>query len=460
MADPTAGVLTLPSGAVLRTVDDLLSLCCNQSAVAADLIRARGGECAAWVRGLGQADAAQSERCVRLGGEIERAQAALARATFPPLVVIGSLVTLFVTPPPAPAPPPGPPPPAGKGPVIVAAHMRPTLWMLLKTSFRRPRGPQAAGRTTRFLDRMAEELRVTRRQIRRAILAGSCLAALLAGGGAWWLHAQRTELDAERAGGFRDRTVDEVFQRARRSIVLVVCHWRARGASAWCDSKGTGFVVADETVATNKHVVRPWLFAADPAASDGGVRGHVEVEAGEVQYFVYPEDRRILREVIDARTGEPATVIDYDEAPFSSRCGQVRLAKAAPDEIEGGVHSARSDLDLALLEVSGVGRPALALDPWTRLAPGDRLLALGFPSSVAKFEDLHVRVARREFTVEQVQRRIMLAEAAQGGLSGGPLLARNGKVVGIVEGILPGGDARGGAQGYAIRAEHLERLMR
>lgn len=449
-------MVTTRNGRKLERIDELLSLCIDRPDEAAELLRERGTECAAWVRSLAAAQAAPSGGAAAaasadLAASIEEAQRLLKSDMVPPQAVLASLIARATT-------PPAPPSAASSAPPSAAAPSAPpdagatrsTLWQVMKHALTRSRAVPGPGRTTRFLQFAAEDLRWTRRQLRRVLVAAACGIALLAAAIVWLVLHWPGET------GFRP----EVFERARRSIVLIVCHWKPAGSRAWIDGRGTGFVVGPGLVATNKHVVKPWLFRGEFPLRRGEPAPTAPVEPDAVEYYLFLEDNPVTREALDPRTNEPVTEVLYAEAPFSTPHGEVGLPRTAADDFDGGFHAARSDADVAVLPVKGLDRPALALDPARRLAAGDRLLALGFPSSIAKFEDGTVRVARREFTVEQMQHRIMLEQSAQGGLSGGPLVTADGKVVGIVSGVLGPSEGHGGTQAYAIRVEHLAALLR
>ena len=120
--------------------------------------------------------------------------------------------------------------------------------------------------------------------------------------------------------------------------------------------------------------------------------------------------------------GDPAPQIEFFSQPNT-------LVTAEVQRIEGG-----DPRGLALLAIRGkdlrpLGVVALALDTSSTLKGGDDATAIGFPSGGGSWAVSKLTVNARD------GRDLILAGAVNEGNSGGPIL-RNGKVVGVVTGLV------------------------
>ena len=122
---------------------------------------------------------------------------------------------------------------------------------------------------------------------------------------------------------------------------------------------------------------------------------------------------------------------------------------AGGQESAATVVSARPEHDLAVLQATTVPDDLVpaTLRSTRGLAPGDEVVAVGFPFGIGPSASAGVISGlRREFWSQKGQRRltnlIQFDAAANPGNSGGPLVTLDGEVVGIVTGLLNPTDQR------------------
>lgn len=189
-----------------------------------------------------------------------------------------------------------------------------------------------------------------------------------------------------------DGITTDVADAVRGSIV------RVSGSTPECDGgvSGSGFVIAPEIVATNAHVVA------------GVERPLVRLRASD--------------------SSLPGTVIHFDP-----------------------------NLDIALIGVPGLRQPALPLLN-AKAATGDDAVVAGFPESgpfvaqAARVRALMDAVGDDIYGQAGVEREIyVLRTSVRPGNSGGPLLDRDGRVMGMVFGADKGEEQTA----YAISSRHL-----
>jgi S1-C subfamily serine protease len=112
-------------------------------------------------------------------------------------------------------------------------------------------------------------------------------------------------------------------------------------------------------------------------------------------------------------------------------------------ESEATVIGVRPEHDLAVLQAKQLpdDLPAATLRSTANLAPGDEVIAVGFPFGIGPSVSMGVVSGlRRDYFSQQGKRvltnLIQFDAAANPGNSGGPLVTTDGEVVGIVTGIL------------------------
>ncbi len=196
---------------------------------------------------------------------------------------------------------------------------------------------------------------------------------------------------------------------------------------------GTGFFVSAEgLLVTNKHVVEPWEFEADSVALlEDGYR----LDISSVRRYAWRSGSRVRN--ADERW-------NFEDA-FSSRDGTLTLAAIAPDSMEERVDRKRDGTphrgrfhrwdngDLALLRAR-VDRPVLALPLASDLADLRKLepvMVLGFPGGAGYLESGIAETAPSRGTVRKIEDTLFIDASILGGDSGGPVIDRRGRVVGV-----------------------------
>jgi len=121
----------------------------------------------------------------------------------------------------------------------------------------------------------------------------------------------------------------------------------------------------------------------------------------------------------------------------------IRLVFADGSESAASVTGAQPENDLAVLQAHTVPDDLVAatLRSTTDLAPGDQVVAVGFPFGIGPSTSAGVvsglgRSFRSPEGKQEIGNLIQFDAAANPGNSGGPLVTMDGEVVGIVTGIL------------------------
>lgn len=144
-----------------------------------------------------------------------------------------------------------------------------------------------------------------------------------------------------------------------------------------------------------------------------------------------------------------------------ANCRRIRV-RLGRKTAQATLAAADSRADLAILDLSATltSRPALFRQPKVAVL-GEQVLIAGYPLQGLLSHEMHVAVG----IVSALggprgdRRLIQVGAQVQPGSSGGPVLDRAGRVIGVVAGVLPPGDAaRAGAIGtpqisFAIRGE-------
>lgn len=250
----------------------------------------------------------------------------------------------------------------------------------------------------------------------------------------------------------------EVEHQVERSLLLLATRYELRRGleSETRIAVGTGFVVRDGWIATNKHVVQPWKFAEGALLRSDGW----ELVESSVTYAAWPEGADVL---------DAAGELDFARAVTSSD-GSLQLLATAPDvlekrvlrrrvgarssEVECDVH-ADDNNDLALLAVrSRIALVPLPLGALTPPRKTDDVLLVGFPRGPTVFEDGVAECSPVAGSIRKLQSTILVSAPVLDGNSGGPLVDREGRVIGVATRI-----AHDASMGVCISVEHLQELM-
>lgn len=222
-------------------------------------------------------------------------------------------------------------------------------------------------------------------------------------------------------------------------------------------SWGSGFfVTGNGLIATNKHVVQPWLF--DAAAIAERAQGW-DVDPASVRYQAWAAGSQV---------GGIESGRERGTADFDSRSSSLSLAHVAPDSLvsktvpvpgKGDLATSAHRLgrnDLALLRaVTGVPVRALPLSPPGRVvAQGEALMAIGYPDADTRLEMGVARCSTCLGHATKVEDSIEFDGQIVPGSSGGPLVDEQGFVVGVVSSVL--GKAR---TARCIQSEHLRAAL-
>jgi S1-C subfamily serine protease len=179
--------------------------------------------------------------------------------------------------------------------------------------------------------------------------------------------------------------------------------------------------------AVRQSVVRIRGYAIDPSEPEAGLK-----ERGTGTGVVIMEDGTLLTNLHVVAGAEELRVTFFDGSETTAT-----LAGAQPDN------------DLAVLKPKEIpdDLPPATLGASNRLAPGDEVVAVGFPFGIGPSVSAGVVSGlNREFKSEEGERPlkglIQFDAAANPGNSGGPLVTMSGEVVGIVTAILNPTSAR------------------
>lgn len=143
-----------------------------------------------------------------------------------------------------------------------------------------------------------------------------------------------------------------------------------------------------------------------------------------------------------------------------ARCRRIQV-RSGRKTAQGKLASANARADLALLDLSALtAKPAVLRRP-PKAVLGEQVLIAGYPLQGLLSHEMHVSVGVVSALAgpRGDPRFIQVGTRVQPGNSGGPVLDREGRVIGVVAGVLPPADAeRAGAIGplqtsYAIRGE-------
>lgn len=179
--------------------------------------------------------------------------------------------------------------------------------------------------------------------------------------------------------------------------------------------------------AVRQSVVRIRGYAVDPSEPEAGLK-----ERGTGTGVVIMEDGTLLTNLHVVAGAEELRVTFFDGTETTAK-----IAGAQPDN------------DLAVLKPKEIpdDLPPATLGASNRLAPGDEVVAVGFPFGIGPSVSAGVVSGlNREFKSEDGERPlkglIQFDAAANPGNSGGPLITLSGEVVGIVTAILNPTSAR------------------
>lgn len=259
------------------------------------------------------------------------------------------------------------------------------------------------------------------------------------------LHVSISFLDKDSRRPLRYGAINPDGQPLKDSDGNVVYSLDGRAPEVREDFFGTGFIVTDNAVLTNHHVAQPWWQNEElGAATQQGLQPTI---AEMTAYFP------------DATTGVPLSVSQISD-----------------------------EADLALLrgDISGLKRPTLKLDGRKEAAvSGQPLISLGYATGISAIlaragEDTVKDIVKKsggdpKRIVEELQQRKLIrplvtqghigdvltdkivydAQTTSGG-SGGPLINRDGQVIGVTFAVVRGF----GGSNFGVPIRYAQRLLK
>jgi hypothetical protein len=219
---------------------------------------------------------------------------------------------------------------------------------------------------------------------------------------------------------------------------------------------GTGFFVSSRGhIVTNKHVIQPWKFQAHAVrmAKEG-----LEIDMSSYKVHCWPGGARFLKRG-HGKSGFNLTT------GFSTENGTLEIVRTAPDQWAsmalGGdgprriqVHQ-NGDGDLAILKAKTTRIAPIPLGKSDAVQKLDEVLVLGFPAGPAVLEAGIAETSPARGTVRKVEHTIHVSAAMLGGNSGGPLIDRHGRVIGVSTMVVKGTETLGSC----LRIEHAAELL-
>jgi S1-C subfamily serine protease len=299
-----------------------------------------------------------------------------------------------------------------------------------------------------------EAMATSARQTRRRFAAAAAALAVL-GAGAGWAAVHLGVFEGTE-GHFR-RLADAYQGR----VVLVEVGVSHDGRYARVGN-GTGFFAGpDGLIVTNKHVVYSHLYSRESACIAQSFRRRGLSYEKALVISVWPGGSEFRQ--------TPTTASGDRGLGYSTDHETLELVVTAPDtlmpavgiecrDIFGGPaftyawpQHALDNHDLAVLKASTAleAIPMAASEPQT----DDDVMVLGFPTGTVPLETNRAEPIRRVGNVLRTRDTIQIDAVVLGGNSGGPLIDRNGDVVGVT--------TRGTAESLnmAIKVEHVRRLL-
>lgn len=326
------------------------------------------------------------------------------------------------------------------------------------------RGTEAEEATTLLRQEVLhqrEELEQLRRQLNQDTANRSRLEAELAASGSnasddgvTPSEVEPPELDVSELPGFSDYA--EQYNPSIFLIYTEIPLWDGEGVKKGTYAGvGTGWLVAPGLIVTNKHVLFSFLFdpvrsrALDWLVREDGWR--MDAEAGIIAAF--PTGSTSPQSSPEAGVSFASAWVHDGETKTTASRGRLYFEGALPDvlkaetstlgtrEVTTFVHDGESANDLVLLRISGGGAenlkplPLASTSDLEALKQLDEVMTIGFPYGlrVSRGRVLQTSPALGHIRHHEADRRVLVTSASvHPGNSGGPLVLRNGTVVGVV----------------------------
>ena len=276
------------------------------------------------------------------------------------------------------------------------------------------------------------------------------------------IQSLASRLEAMEPAGARFK---RVLQNARGAALFILTTYEVEftraGQIVTQQTSGSGFFVADSALAlAARHVLFPWYYDSELQVLVS--LGLATVREETVSWSIWTSDERVV-------AGEEASgALRFDtQTAWSSNSDDraLRHLYSPPMEftqewVEAPVGAVTIPVpvpgsdDVSVLQLMRFEQPAVALGIATRAAESlDEALAVGYPFS--RLEDGRAVPQGVTGFVRRVTANVLeLDTAFHPGLSGGPILNRDGEVIGMAIGVL-----QSDVYGLAIRARDLRRVL-
>ncbi|MBT8329579.1 MAG: trypsin-like peptidase domain-containing protein [Desulfofustis sp.] len=278
------------------------------------------------------------------------------------------------------------------------------------------------------------------KRLRRTVTGfGILLTILLVIGGFYFFRFERSSGDIESA-------LEDYANRYAGSVAFVMVQYRIRVDDIIVYSQvreGTAFLVDSAGyLLTNRHVACPWLEDDTLYNIIGQIRAVDKSPQFEYQLYMWFEGDNAFNQLVGIGAAEGLEDV-YDLGSAYSRGGSKRISIAGvarpPSRTSQKIRAPLQD-DFAVLKINRVphGLEPLPLDREFNMEELERLspvIALGFPlGSRIQADVINVSVTRGH--IRRTFRNFFQVDTSiYKGNSGGPIIDRNGKVIGIASAV-------------------------
>ncbi|MBT8347213.1 MAG: trypsin-like peptidase domain-containing protein, partial [Desulfofustis sp.] len=278
------------------------------------------------------------------------------------------------------------------------------------------------------------------KRLRRTVTGfGILLTILLVIGGFYFFRFERSSGDIESA-------LEDYANRYAGSVAFVMVQYRIRVDDIIVYSQvreGTAFLVDSAGyLLTNRHVACPWLEDDTLYNIIGQIRAVDKSPQFEYQLYMWFEGDNAFNQLVGIGAAEGLEDV-YDLGSAYSRGGSKRISIAGvarpPSRTSQKIRAPLQD-DFAVLKINRVphGLEPLPLDREFKMEELERLspvIALGFPlGSRIQADVINVSVTRGH--IRRTFRNFFQVDTSiYKGNSGGPIIDRNGKVIGIASAV-------------------------
>lgn len=277
---------------------------------------------------------------------------------------------------------------------------------------------------------------------KRVRILGMVVIVLCAAIGLSWFHLSKEKEDA-------GTMLEEMANQYARSVAFVLAeYWLKVDNERMYQNvtEGTAFLVDENGyMLTNRHVACPWLEDRRLFAAIQHYRNLNKTPQFEYRIFLWFEGERAFHRVANLIPGADLNDIYFIKTAFGTESTpRLTIAGVAKPPVRT-LQMVMSPLknDFAVLKIDSVpeGLKPLPLDMQMdpqKIPKLSRVLALGFPLG-RRTQDTSVNVSVTSGHVRRSFKNLLQVDAAlHGGNSGGPIIDKRGKVIGIVTGVTLG----------------------